>query len=89
MDTRFNYYPCDFMTGKELFDHYQSAAQRQGFGSREFHYGNILFQALKLEGEEKIFRLLEIAENTGKKIALAYSEPRSEELTDPDIAVLI
>jgi len=77
------------MTGKELFDHYQSAAQRQGFGSREFHYGNILFQALKLEGEEKIFLLLEIAENTGKKIALAYSEPKSEELTDPDIAILI
>ncbi|NIJ53995.1 hypothetical protein [Dyadobacter arcticus] len=77
------------MTGKELFDRYQLAALAKGLGSQEFHYGNILYQALRLEGEEKIFNLLEKAENTGKRIALGYSAISQDSRTDPDMAVLI
>ncbi len=58
------------MTGKEIFDQYQSAALRHGFGSDEFRYGNLLFEALRIEGEEKVFKLLEEAKSTGKKLIL-------------------
>jgi hypothetical protein len=78
-----------FMSGKEIFDRYQLAALKNGLGSTEFHYGNILYQALHIEGEEKVFQLLELAEHTGKRIALAYSMPSLENGTDPDMAVLI
>ncbi|MEO6284083.1 MAG: hypothetical protein ABIN80_03155 [Dyadobacter sp.] len=77
------------MTGKELFDRYQLAALRNGLGSREFHYGNILYQALRLEGEEKVFQLLEQAENSGKRIGLGYSIPAQDNRLDPDMAVLV
>jgi hypothetical protein len=77
------------MTGKELFDRYQSAALRNGLGSREFHYGNILFEALRIEGEEKLFQLLELAENTGKKIELGYSESCVNTFQEPDVAILV
>lgn len=76
------------MTGKEIFDRYQMAALKNGLGSQEFNYGNILYQALRIEGEEKVFQLLEMAENTGKRIALAYSLPTSE-IGEPDMAILI
>lgn len=76
------------MTGKEIFDRYQLAALKNGLGSQEFNYGNILYQALRIEGEEKVFQLLEMAENTGKRIALAYSIP-STESGEPDMAILI
>ncbi|WP_229253848.1 hypothetical protein [Dyadobacter sp. NIV53] len=61
---------CLIMTGKEIFDQYQSAALRHGFGSDEFRYGNLLFEALRIEGEEKVFKLLEEAKSTGKKLIL-------------------
>jgi hypothetical protein len=77
------------MTGRELFDRYQLAALRNGLGSREFHYGNILYQALHLEGEEKVFQLLEQAEHSGKRIGLGYSMAAQETRQDPDMAVLI
>jgi hypothetical protein len=77
------------MTGKELFDRYQLAALRHGLGSREFHYGNILYQALQLEGEEKIFQLLEQAENSGQRIGLGYSMAAEDNRVDPDMAVLV
>ena len=77
------------MTGKEIFDRCQLAALKNGLGSQEFHYGNILYQALQLEGEEKVFQLLEMAENTGKRIALGYSAFSHDTPTDPDMAVLI
>lgn len=77
------------MTGKELFDRYQSAALRSGLGSREFHYGNILYQALRIEGEEKLFQLLEVAENTGKRIELTYSKSEENTFQEPDLAILV
>jgi hypothetical protein len=77
------------MTGKELFDRYQRAALVKGLGSQEFHYGNILYRALELEGEEKVFQLLEVAESTGKRVALGYSGFPQDSRTDPDMAVLI
>jgi hypothetical protein len=80
---------CNPMTGKEIFDRYQLAALVKGLGSQEFQYGNILYQALKLEGEEKIFQLLELAESTGKRIALGYSAISQDSRTDPDTAILI
>ena len=77
------------MSGKEIFDRYQLAALKNGLGSHEFHYGNILYQALRIEGEEKVFHLLELAENTGKRIALAYSIPTTDGAGEPDMAILV
>lgn len=77
------------MTGKEIFDRYQLAALKNGLGSKEFNYGNILYQALRLEGEEKVFQLLELAENSGKRIALICSLPTMEGGAEPDTAILI
>jgi hypothetical protein len=77
------------MTGKEIFDRCQLAALRNGLGSQEFYYGNILYQALHLEGEEKVFELLEQAENTGKRISLGYSSSNAPNQNDPDMAILV
>lgn len=77
------------MTGKEIFDRCQMAALKNGLGSQEFHYGNILYQALRLEGEEKVFKLLEQAENSGKRIGLGYSSNSYQNPNDPDMAILI
>ncbi|TLV03104.1 hypothetical protein [Dyadobacter luticola] len=77
------------MTGKELFDRYQLAALVKGLGSQEFNYGNVLYQALQLEGEEKVFQLLETAETTGKRIALGYSTRTHDSRNDPDMAFLV
>ncbi len=77
------------MTGKQLFDQYQFVAQINGFGSNEFQYGNLLYQALKIEGEEKIFQLLEEAEKTGKRIALEYPAAPVEHYPEPHKVILI
>ncbi|MCF2490951.1 hypothetical protein [Dyadobacter sp. CY347] len=77
------------MTGKEIFDRCQLAALKNGLGSQEFHYGNVLYQALQLEGEEKIFQLLEQAENSGKRVGLGYSADGFKGINDPDIAILV
>lgn len=77
------------MTGKELFDHHQSAALRSGFGSPEFRYGNLLFEALKIEGEENVFQKLEEASLTGKRIALTYSVTPETNEGEPDLVVVI
>ncbi|MCF0051947.1 hypothetical protein MUK70_09125 [Dyadobacter chenwenxiniae] len=77
------------MTGKEIFDRCQLAALKNGLGSQEFHYGNILYQALRLEGEEKVFQLLEQAENTGKRVGLGYSSNGFPTQNDPDMAILV
>jgi hypothetical protein len=76
------------MTGKELFDQYQAAALRHGFGSAEFSYGNVLFEAMKLEGEASVFSKLEEANANGRKIRLAYSKPPSDPETEPDLVVV-
>ncbi|MGV3604474.1 MAG: hypothetical protein ACO1N1_24845 [Dyadobacter fermentans] len=77
------------MSGKEIFDRYQLAALKNGLGSHEFNYGNILYQALRIEGEEKVFQLLELAENTGKRIALAYSALGNDGNGEPNMVVLV
>ncbi|MCE7060499.1 hypothetical protein [Dyadobacter sp. CY343] len=77
------------MTGKEIFDHYQLIALAKGLGSQEFHYGNILYQALRIEGEERLFALLELAENTGKRISLSYSALPDDNQYERDSAVLV
>jgi len=77
------------MTGKQLFDQYQLAAQINGFGSSEFQYGNLLYQALRIEGEEKIFQLLEEADKSGKRISLEYPEAPVESFPEPNRVVLL
>ncbi|QRQ99936.1 hypothetical protein [Dyadobacter sandarakinus] len=77
------------MTGKEIFDRYQLAALKNGLGSQEFLYGNVLYQALHLEGEERIFHLLELAEQTGKRVGLGFSVSVPDELGEPDMAILV
>ena len=77
------------MTGKELFDYYQSAALRNGFGSDEFRYGNLLFEALRIEGEDKVFQLLEEAKTSGKRIGLGYSVHAQNGTMEPDRVIII
>ncbi|MCF0070062.1 hypothetical protein LZD49_06235 [Dyadobacter sp. CY261] len=77
------------MSGKEIFDRYQLAALKKGLGSHEFDYGNILYQALRIEGEEKVFQLLELAENTGKRIAISYSVPGADTDAEATIVILV
>lgn len=60
------------MTGQQLFDKFQWAAHISGPGSVEFLYGNLLFEALRLHGEEQLFPMLEEAEITGKRVHLHY-----------------
>lgn len=77
------------MTGKQLFDHYQSIALRNGFGSDEFRYGNLLFEALRIEGEDKVFKLLEEAKSSGKKIGLGYSVHAPNGTMEPDRVIIV
>lgn len=77
------------MSGKELFDYYQSAALRNGFGSDEFRYGNLLFEALRIEGEEKVFKMLEEAKSSGKKIGLGYSSMAQNGTMEPDRVIIL
>jgi hypothetical protein len=77
------------MTGKELFDRYQLAALVKGLGSQEFIYGNVLYQALRIEGEERVFQMLELAEKSGKRITLGHSMASAADWTEPDMAMLI
>lgn len=71
------------MTGKQIFDKLQWAAHIYGPGSVEFMYGNLLFEALRMHGEEPLFSLLEEAERKGKKVALDYAPGDEQALTAP------
>jgi len=48
-----------------------------------------LYQALKIEGEEKIFQLLEEAEKSGKRISLEYPEAPIESFPEPHRVILL
>jgi hypothetical protein len=74
------------MSGKELFDYYQQAALTKGFGSAEFQYGNILFEALKLEGESNLFKKLEEANAAGRQLMLAHTKGIYD--AEPDIVIM-
>jgi len=77
------------MSGKEIFDYYQSAALKNGFGSAEFLYGNVLFEALRIEGEEKLFKMLEEARTSGKRIDLDYSDIQKSGSMEPDMVIMV
>ncbi|QRQ99522.1 hypothetical protein [Dyadobacter sandarakinus] len=62
--------------GKDLFGHYNDLAKEKGPGTAECTYASVLFQALLMLGERKVFEMLEEAEQTGKHLALDYSENR-------------
>jgi hypothetical protein len=77
------------ITGKQIFDKLQWAAHIYGPGSAEFSYGNLLFEALRLHGEDLLFPLLEEAESTGKRIDLFYPPVEDgSDLTPPAILIL-
>jgi hypothetical protein len=61
------------MTGQQIFDKFQWAAQIYGPGTSEFLYGNLLFDALRLYGEDRLFSLLLEAELTGKRVDIQYA----------------
>ena len=77
------------MSGKEIFDCYQSAALKNGFGSAEFLYGNLLFEALRIEGEENLFKMLEEARISGKRIDLDYSDIQKNGSMEPDMVIMV
>jgi len=58
--------------GKDLFGHYNDLAKEKGPGSEESTYAGVLFQALLMLGERKVFELLEEADETGKKLHFEY-----------------
>ncbi|WP_254561998.1 hypothetical protein [Dyadobacter diqingensis] len=59
--------------GKDLFGKYNDLAKEKGVGSEEYSYACVLFQALLMLGERRVFELLEEADVTGKKLALEYA----------------
>ena len=63
--------------GKDLFGKYNDLGKEKGPGTAEYDYSCILFQALLMVGERKVFELLEEAEVTGQKLSFAY-------ITDPE-----
>lgn len=56
--------------GKDLFGHYNDLAKTKGPESEESKYAGVLFQALLMVGERRVFELLEEADETGKKLKL-------------------
>jgi hypothetical protein len=75
--------------GKELFGKYNDLATQNGVGSEDCKYASVLFQALLLVGERKVFELLEEADETGKKLALEYSNDHGGEEAVPSHVVLV
>ena len=75
--------------GKDLFGHYNDLAKVKGPESEESKYAGVLFQALLMVGERRVFELLEEADETGKKLKL-QSTPSPEVKGDcPDCIVLV
>lgn len=66
--------------GKDLFGKFNDLATENGVGSKECEYAGVLFQALLMLGERKVFELLEEADENGKKLALEYDcDPKQED----------
>lgn len=59
--------------GKDLFGYYNDLAKDKGPGTNECTYASVLFQALLMVGERRVFEMLEEADQTGKKLALDYT----------------
>lgn len=60
--------------GKDLFGAYNDIGKEKGPGSEEYDYSCVLFQALLMIGERRVFELLEEADDRGKKLQILYRE---------------
>ncbi|WP_221393821.1 hypothetical protein [Dyadobacter sp. NIV53] len=75
--------------GKDLFGKYNDLGKEKGPDSEEYEYSCVLFQALLMVGERKVFEMLEEAEETGKKLQLQYTDNVKEENPTPSLVVLV
>jgi len=74
--------------GKDLFGKYNDIGKEKGPGSEEYEYSCVLFQALLMVGERKVFEMLEEADETGKKLHLEYADNLNEGSLAPSVVVL-
>jgi hypothetical protein len=75
--------------GKDLFGHYNDLAKANGPESEESKYAGVLFQALLMVGERRVFELLEEADETGKKLKLESTVIPAGKNDCPDCIVLV
>jgi len=75
--------------GKDLFGKYNDIGKEKGLKSEEYEYSCVLFQALLIVGERRVFEMLEEAEETGKKLHLEYAGDPKAENAVPSAVVLI
>ena len=75
--------------GKDLFGHYNDLAKAKGPESEESKYAGVLFQALLMVGERRVFELLEEADETGKKLQLMSSDSAIDKSDCPSNIVLV
>lgn len=76
--------------GKDLFGKYNDIGKEKGPGSEEYEYSCVLFQALLMVGERRVFEMLEEADETGKKLQLEYADDSNEESpVAPSVVVLV
>jgi len=74
--------------GKDLFGHYNDLAKANGPDSEESQYAGVLFQALLMVGERRVFELLEEADESGKKLMLEYEDPAKDPKCPSGIALV-
>jgi len=74
--------------GKDLFGKYNDLGKEKGVGSEEYSYACVLFQALLMLGERRVFELLEEADITGKKLKLEYGAVSADGESIPSEVVL-
>lgn len=75
--------------GKDLFGKYNDLAKENGVNSEDCQYANVLFQALLMVGERKVFELLEEADESGKKLALEYTNGQNDDEAIPSNIILV
>ena len=75
--------------GKDLFGYYNDLAKTKCPQSEESTYAGVLFQALLMVGERRVFELLEEADATGKKLQLQASAVPAGKDDCPDCIVLV
>lgn len=66
--------------GKDLFGHYYDLGTAKGLKSKEYEYACVLFQALLMVGERKVYELLEEADETGQKLTFTYTEGMASQI---------
>ncbi|MCF0041908.1 hypothetical protein [Dyadobacter fanqingshengii] len=75
--------------GKDLFGHFNDLAKAKGPQSEESQYAGVLFQALLMVGERRVFELLEEADETGKKLELETSGNAADNSECPSNIILV